>query len=219
MSVRRPPDPDPLPAAARVRATVEAARLVFRSAAASVLLTDEAAGELVFAAVSGRGAEDLVGRRIPAGRGIAGWVVACAQPIIVDDTAGAGQFARDIAESTGFVPTSIAAYPLVTEDGCHGVLEVLDRDAAGYSDVEVLGLMAYFSRHAAEATCGRPQSRPPGAARLDDTDPQLASMFESLAESVYALGPDARELMYHLLAVCGELMAVRGGRGLAAGRQ
>ena len=219
MSVRRPPDPvvdpDPLPAVPEIRATVEAARLVFRAAAASVLLVDESVGELVFAAASGRGAEDLVGRRLPAGRGIAGWVVACAQPIIVDDTAKSGHFARDIAESTKFIPTSIAAYPLVTEAGCHGALEVLDRDASGYSDVEVLKLMAYFARPAAEAARDRRRSRLPGGPRLERTDPQLASMFESLTESVNALGPDSQELMYHLLAVCEQLIAVRG-RGLAA---
>jgi len=57
---------------ALLAAIVQVARAIFHARAASVLLLDEAAGELVFEAVVGEGEDDLVGRRFPAGTGIAG---------------------------------------------------------------------------------------------------------------------------------------------------
>ncbi len=50
---------------------VDVARAIFGAEASSVFLLDEEADELVFQAVSGQGEEFLVGRRFPAGRGIA----------------------------------------------------------------------------------------------------------------------------------------------------
>ena len=48
-----------------LQAIVDTARAIFQAEAASVLLLDER--ELVFEAVSGKGAKELVGRRLPAG--------------------------------------------------------------------------------------------------------------------------------------------------------
>jgi len=52
---------------------VEVARAILGARASSIVLLDEDAGELVFEAVAGEG-ESLLGTRIPAARGIAGWV-------------------------------------------------------------------------------------------------------------------------------------------------
>ncbi|WP_433496856.1 GAF domain-containing protein [Sphaerimonospora sp. CA-214678] len=110
-----------------LQSIVEVARHVFRSAAASIFLVDETTGELVFEAVSGEGEQHLLGTRFPPGTGIAGSVAASGQPMIVDDVAETAQFAHDAAESTGYVPRSIMAAPLIRYEECIGVLEVLDR--------------------------------------------------------------------------------------------
>lgn len=129
---------------ALLQSVVEVARLVFGAAAASVFLLDDA-GDLVFEAVSGEGEEHLLGSRFPSGTGIAGWVAAYGQPVLVDDVAKNAQFSQEAAESTGYVPDSILAAPLIRGGECIGVLEVLDRGRQprnDLSDVDLLGLLA-----------------------------------------------------------------------------
>ncbi len=128
-----------------LQSIVEVARSVFGAGAASVFLIDQSTGELVFQAVAGEGEKHLVGSRFPGDTGIAGWVASCGQPLLVDDVSQSPQFARDAAASTGYVPQSIMAAPLIQGGECVGVLEVLDRglrqrDELG--DVDLLGLLA-----------------------------------------------------------------------------
>jgi GAF domain-containing protein len=124
---------------------VEVARRVFSAAAASIFLVDEHSGELVFEAVSGEGERWLPGTRFPAGTGIAGWVALSGQPVLADDVSEASHFAREAAESTGYVPRSIMAAPLIRNGDCAGVLEILDRgsrDRGELQDVDLLALLA-----------------------------------------------------------------------------
>ena len=128
-----------------LQSIVEVARSVFGAAAASVFLLDQQTGELVFEAVAGEGEEQLIGTRFPSGTGLAGWVVISGQSLLVDDVQQNPQFARDAAESTGYVPHSIMAAPLIRNGECIGVLEVLDRGAqrrGELSDVDLIGMLA-----------------------------------------------------------------------------
>jgi GAF domain-containing protein len=128
-----------------LQSIVEVARSVFGAAAASVFLLDSETGDLVFEAVAGQGEDELVGTRFPSGTGLAGWVVMSGQALLVDDVTQNPQFARDAAESTGYVPDSILAAPLIRNGDCIGVLEVLDhgsRPRGDLSDVDLIGLLA-----------------------------------------------------------------------------
>ncbi|HYK31914.1 MAG TPA: GAF domain-containing protein [Streptosporangiaceae bacterium] len=128
-----------------LQSIVEVARSVFGAAAASVFLLDAETGDLVFEAVAGEGEDQLVGSRFPSGTGLAGWVVMSGQPLLVDDVTKNLQFARDAAESTGYVPSSIMAAPLIRNGECIGVLEVLDRGSrprGDLSDVDLIGMLA-----------------------------------------------------------------------------
>lgn len=132
-----------------LQSVVTVARYVYEAAASSVFMISPDSGELIFAAVAGEGEQDLVGKRFPAGTGIAGWVAASGQPLIADNVHQTDQFARDAAASTGYIPTGIMAAPLIAEGECIGVLEVLDRHIASSSepgreldDIELLSLLA-----------------------------------------------------------------------------
>jgi hypothetical protein len=141
---------------------VTVAKSAFGAAACSVLLLDEAAAELVFAAVAGEGADTLPGRCFPADRGIAGWVAATGEAMVVDELSGSKLFARDVAESTGYLPESIMAAQISWDGDCLGVIEVLDktRHAGGeFGDLELLTLLA---GHAALVLRGTRASQPPG---------------------------------------------------------
>ena len=83
-------------------AVVRTARAIFGAGACSLaLLTDDGA-ELLFTTVSGRGEDAVTGLRIPAARGIAGWVVMSGQSVAVAEPQRDPRFAVDVAESTGF---------------------------------------------------------------------------------------------------------------------
>lgn len=138
-------------AAGLLQSVVEVARAIFGAQASSVFLLDEDADELIFQAVAGRGEGFLVGRRIPATGGIAGWVVASGEPMVVDDLARNTAFDRDLAVSTQYVPDSLMAAPLVHGGRTLGVLEVLDPAAQSRSDLAELDLLALFARQAAAA--------------------------------------------------------------------
>ncbi|MFI1096045.1 GAF domain-containing protein [Streptomyces sp. NPDC020917] len=128
-----------------LQSIVEVARSIFGAAAASVLLLDPADDDLVFEAVAGEGEQHLVGSRFPSGTGIAGWAMASGQPLAIDDVTDNPLFARKAAESTGYVPRSLMAAPLLCGGDCVGVLEVLDRDSRPRSDLgdmASLGLLA-----------------------------------------------------------------------------
>ncbi|MCM1968267.1 GAF domain-containing protein [Streptomyces sp. G1] len=132
-----------------LQSVVTVARYIYGAAASSVFMVSPDTGELIFAAVAGEGEQGLVGRRFEPGTGIAGWVAASGQPLITDDVGATDRFARDAAASTGYVPASIMAAPLIADGECIGVIEVLDRhvhdaNAPGreLDDIELLGLLA-----------------------------------------------------------------------------
>ena len=132
-----------------LRSIVETARAIFSARASSVFLLDEEANELVFEAVAGEGSDALIGRRFPADTGVAGWVLATRQPLVLEDVAGDPRFAREAAESTGYVPKGLMAVPLLHEDSALGVLSVLDRPKDVRFTLAEMDLLSRFANQAA----------------------------------------------------------------------
>jgi GAF domain-containing protein len=128
-----------------LQSIVEVARAIFKAKASSVFLLDEETDELVFEAVAGEGAGELIGRRFPSSTGLAGFVLVSRQPLVVEDVLEDPRFGREAAESTGFVPNGLMAVPLLHEERALGVLEVLDRPQDSrftLAEMELLGLFA-----------------------------------------------------------------------------
>lgn len=186
-AVSAAPRPDPA-MAELLQSVVDTARAIFGAAAGSILLLEAAADELVFQAVSGQGQDFLVGRRFPAGRGIAGWVAASGEPMVVDDLHESAPFDRDIAESTGYVPNALMAAPLIHGDRVLGVLEVLDPSPQARSSLSELDLLCLFARQAAVAlnvlTTHARRPSPPDAS----DDPSRTELLRLLSEARRLLG-------------------------------
>ena len=136
---------------ALLQSIVEVARAIFRARASSIFLLDEEAGELVFEAVAGEGAEELVGRRLPSSTGVAGWVLVTRQPLVLDDVQADPRFAKDVAEKTGYVPNGLMAVPLLAEERALGVLQVLDRPKNSRFSLQEMELLGLFGSQAAIA--------------------------------------------------------------------
>lgn len=136
---------------ALLAAIVEVARSIFGAKASSILLLDEETEELVFEAVVGEGEETLLGTRFPAGKGIAGWVLATQTPLVIEDVQRDPRFASDVAEDSGYVPSGLMAAPLLHEEGALGVLEVLDRPERSLFSLQEMELLGLFANQAAIA--------------------------------------------------------------------
>lgn len=129
----------------------ETARRLFGARACSLALITDDGSELVYTTAAGAGADVVTGMRMPVGRGIAGWVVQSGQPVAISDVRNDPRFDPDVAQSTGYVPQSIVAAPVVSDSGILGVLTVLDRDADRPGAQEDLQLLQVFCGQAAIA--------------------------------------------------------------------
>jgi len=187
-----------------LQSIVEVARAIFGARASSVFLFDEASDELIFEAVAGEGAGDLIGQRFPSSTGIAGWVLVTRQPLVVEELENDPRFAREAAESTGFVPKGLMAVPLLHEDEALGVLEVLDRPqkaAFSLAEMELLGLFANEAAIALDLLLKARAARSVLEGEGGDAD-ALARVAAKLDEAE----PEQREVALKLLAALEKLL-------------
>jgi len=110
-----------------LRKILHSAVRVLKASAGSLLLWDEATNELVFAVTDGGAGEALEGRRMPADKGIAGWVFTHCQPDIVHEVRSNDRFYSAIDESLGYHTSSLVAVPMMAKGQGIGVLEVLNK--------------------------------------------------------------------------------------------
>ncbi len=127
----------------------------------------------------GAGADEILGVSLPVGRGIGGWAAMSGQPIAVRDVATDARFARDVAESTHYVPEVILAAPLLSTAGdVMGVVSVLDPDtdeSSGWT-LSVLGTLASLMALLLEGATGTSPAE----------DDRLAALGAEVVRSVEA---------------------------------
>jgi GAF domain-containing protein len=190
---------------ALLRSIVDVARAIFRAQAASVFLLDAEADELVFEAVSGEGEESLIGHRFASSTGIAGWVLVTGQSLVLDDVSADPRFASEAAESTGYVPKSIMAVPLITGERAIGVLEVLDRRSGERFTMEEADLLGMFATQAAAALDLLQRSR--SARRVLAGDAGGDTTLTRLAAALERTEPEDRDAALALLRAAEALLA------------
>ena len=188
---------------ALLRSIVEVARAIFRARGSSIFLLDEETDELVFEAVAGDDSH-LVGKRFPSSTGIAGWVLVTRQPLVVEDLSEDPRFARDIAESTGYVPRGLMAVPLLHEERSLGVLEVLDRPANARFTLEEMDLLGLFANQAAIALDLLQRARRAAAALADEGED--AAVVARLAAALEGLEGERGEAGLRLLGALEEIL-------------
>jgi GAF domain-containing protein len=188
-----------------LQSIVEVARSIFGAQASSIMLHDAAAGELVFEAATGADSEGLVGRRLPEGTGIAGWVLASREPLVVEDVTRDPRFARDVAASTGYTPKGIMAAPLLLdEERVLGVLSVLDRPLRTQFSLIEIDLLGLFAHQAAIALDLLETARRAEAA-LQGADPAAASLAR-VAATLDELDGPGRDAGLRLLAALEDVL-------------
>ena len=183
---------------ALLKSIVEVARAIFCARAASIFLLDEETDELVFEAVAGE--ERRASRRpaLPVGQGVAGWVLVTRQPLVIEDVTQDPRFAKEVAESTGYVPKGLMAVPLLHEEDALGVLEVLDRpERPGSRWWRWTCWRCSRTRPRSRSTCSG--ARGARNAALEATGGE-AAVVARLAEAVDSLEGERREAALRLVA-------------------
>jgi len=123
---------------------------LLRAETSSLLLLDEEAGELIVEVATGEPGAAVARKRVPAGQGIAGWVVEHAEPAVVDDPAADPRFYGEIDEQTGFRTRSILAVPMKTKERTIGVIEAINKREGSFGEAD-LKLATALANHAAIA--------------------------------------------------------------------
>jgi signal transduction histidine kinase len=114
------------------------------AAAASVILRDEAKGDLWFAASSGESSEFVRATRLAMGQGVVGWVIEHGGPALVPDVSQDPRFFSGFDQVNGFTTRSILCVPLRTKDQIIGAIEVMNKADApfGPEDLQLLTSLA-----------------------------------------------------------------------------
>jgi GAF domain-containing protein len=116
----------------------------------SLLLLDEEAGELTVEVATGAPGEAVAREHVPAGQGIAGWVVEHGEPLIVADPKSDDRFYGGIDEKTGFETKNILAVPMTTKNGTIGVIEAINKSGGSFDERDQRVVTA-LANHAAIA--------------------------------------------------------------------
>jgi GAF domain-containing protein len=190
-----------------LRSVAEVARAIFGARAASIFLLDEETDELVFEAIAGEGSNTLIGRRFPSSTGLAGWVLVTRQPLVIEDVTEDPRFARDFAETTGYVPRGLMAVPLLHGERALGVLEVLDRPQRSRFSLQEMDLLALFGNEAAIALDLLRSARRAKDV-LEGAENEL-KLVARVASALDRLDPEAQESGTELLRALAEVLERR----------
>jgi GAF domain-containing protein len=187
-----------------LQSVVEVARAIFNAQASSIFLLDEESDELVFEAIAGPGADTLIGQRFPSSTGIAGWVLVTRQPLVIEDVTEDPRFAKDVAETTGYVPKGLMAVPLLHEERSLGVLEVLDRPQRTQFSLVEMDLLGLFANQAAIALDLLRRAR--HAEAVLSASGEGADVVARLATTVEGLDEEQRAAGLRLLGAVEEVL-------------
>jgi signal transduction histidine kinase len=179
-------------------------------AATSVALREDKTGELIFAAASGEGAKEVLGLRIPLGKGVAGWVAETGEPLIVPNVRADSRFLPDVDKKSGFITHSILCVPMVAKGRLIGAIEAMNKLDGSEFTIQDLNLLADLTAPAATAIENAQlyQDLAQNMKRLEDTQAQLIQSAKLSAIGELAAGV-AHEINNPLTSIIG-LAAVVG---------
>lgn len=112
----------------------------------TLFLVDAKTGELWSKIAQGEISSEI---RMPAGRGVAGWVAKHNEPLSLPDAYKDPRFNPDVDRMTGFVTKCLLAVPMHSKDGaCIGVVQALNRLEGLFNEDDLLLLEALAAQAA-----------------------------------------------------------------------
>jgi len=113
--------------------------------AASIMLLDDEEKNLVFEVALGEKGNEVKEFRLPVGKGIAGKVAACGEPLIIQDAYNDERFYKNFDQKSGFTTKSMICTPLKVQDKIIGVAQAINptkRDNFNDNDLQLLSLFS-----------------------------------------------------------------------------
>jgi adenylate cyclase len=120
--------------------TIEIISALINVEAGSLLLLEE--DELVFKVAIGKAGEALKGFRIKMGQGIAGWVAATGEPMMVQDPTENPHFFRGLDDRTGFETRNLLCIPMIVGGKTIGTIELINKVRGNFTDEDLRILKA-----------------------------------------------------------------------------
>ncbi|HIQ01862.1 MAG TPA: GAF domain-containing protein [Anaerolineales bacterium] len=161
-----------------LRSLMNRVREYFRMEAASVAMVDEETGDLVFRVAAGAAAADVVGMRLKAGQGVAGWVASSGQPALVPAVRRDKRFYQGVDEKTGFHTRALMAVPIKLGQKTIGVIEAINPQEGRLEDGDLRLLMNVATLAASAIQNARHFTR------ARDAEQRYASLFENSADPI-----------------------------------
>ncbi len=129
-----------------------ASRQALDAETCSLLLTDQASGNLVFTVAQGPVADMLPkGRVLKRGEGLAGWVQVNNQPLVVPDAYQDPRFHKDVDKQTGYTTRTVMCVPRAVKNKPIGVASLINKSGGGSFTDEDLELFTIIAAQAAIA--------------------------------------------------------------------
>jgi putative nucleotidyltransferase with HDIG domain len=157
------------------RRTIRAANQLVGAAAGSLLLRDEASGELFFQVVLGSQADQVKRQRLKPGEGIAGWVVSNGQPLVIDDCEHDPRWSARVDRASRFRTRNMICVPVTHKDRVIGALQAVNKRSGDF-DADDLEMM--------QALADRVASALENARLFDQLQRTLVETSKALAESI-----------------------------------
>jgi len=128
---------------------MQTAAALLQAGAASLLLYDEVNKELTFEVAVGDTADQVKTLRMPADKGIAGWVLKNQKPVVVGEVHKDKRFSDSIDRALGLTTHSLLAVPLNSRDRVLGVIEVINKKTkTGFTERDLEVASAFASQAA-----------------------------------------------------------------------
>ncbi len=153
---------------------MESAKNIMQAEASSLMLVDSETHELIFAVPTGPASVDLSGKRIPKGKGIAGWVAENNEALVVNDVKKDPRF---LGDTDKFVTRNLACVPMRNAKGqVLGVLQAINRVEGDFPQDELILFKALADQAAITIEKARYQQ--------DALDKQRMEQEISLAQTI-----------------------------------
>jgi phosphoserine phosphatase RsbU/P len=136
-------------------AIMQSATELLDAETSSLMLLDEETNELTIEVATNEPGQTVTQLRIPADRGIAGWVLQHNDIAVVNDVATDSRFYRKVDLASGFTTRSMLAVPLKLGNKAIGVVEVINkRGDASFStrDEDIAAALSALASVAIENT-------------------------------------------------------------------
>ncbi len=181
-------------------------RDVIGAQACSIALIDPATQELVFRQADDPLAEELVGRRLQPGQGIAGQVATSGKSELIPDVYADPRFYNGIDAMTGMATRELICAPLMAQDKTIGVIELLNKRQGHFTGEDVRLLESVAAETAAalenarlhEVTQHELNERIRAERALRETTNRLQTVIDAAPDLIYLKDCELRYLLVNL---------------------